>query len=135
MLDVTAIAEQTPGTPDEDRFQSIISLFMRSYLEDFRYSEKLTNHREPICVMYDTVNDLFGRIREIQSRPILQDVDPANNAFQPATSTINHLWKSNKSLRSLYNTIVHFCSLRSLPPRIILFHIAEYRAVNRLANR
>ncbi len=97
------------------------------------FKNRLEKHRKLIEFLNQVLHDLYDTIRAIQSQPEMIDTDGSRYGY--VTTSINILWEEDKSLRSLYATIQEYSQIGNKDFNTIAIHIAEYRAVNKLASR
>jgi hypothetical protein len=119
---------------EASQFDQLVKEYEGNFLFTQRYYERLAIHRHPVQVKQETIQDLYSRIRQIQSRPEMRDIDPIKNALGYATTVINDIFSADKRLR-LYGAVQCYCRLRGKAINEIAPHIVEYRAVNILAKK
>lgn len=116
-------------------FYSLINSFQETYLQDKQYNEKVVLHRNPIEVKNETLNELYSYLLRIQGREEMRDIDLEKNVYGYVPSKIIDIWRSDKTIKLLYQATAKYCELTGKNFTIIAVHIAEYRAMNKLVSR
>jgi hypothetical protein len=130
------LGKMTTKEPISERhFYALIIYFRESILDEIDFSSRFKAHRKPIEFLNRTLGDLYECIRVIQQRPEMSDFDPKKNSQGYAPSKIIALFHEDKNLRNLYFATNYYCRIRVKDFNCIAVHIAEYRAVNKLASR
>ena len=119
----------------EGYFNQLITDFQNQYLNNIEYFERIALHRNPIEVKNETLHELYSYLLKIQNREEMRDIDTEKNAYGYVPTKIGDIWKSDKRLKTCYNSINKYCQLRSKKINTIAVHIAEYRAMNKLAKK
>jgi hypothetical protein len=65
----------------------------------------------------------------------MRDFDSKTQNTGYVSTVVADIWKSDKRLKTLFSAIEVYCQLRVKDITIITIHIAEYRALSKLANR
>lgn len=117
---------------DETSFNLLIQDFQRKLLEKEGYAKKIQQHRNPIEVKNGLLQKLYKYDLEIQNRPEMRDHETIEGTSGYVPSYIKEVWMADKSLKSLYNAVKHYCEMSSKDFNNIAIHIAEYRAINKL---
>jgi hypothetical protein len=117
---------------DKD-FDDLIKVFMKGYLKSKDFDERINRHREPSSLINEILNELYSYTLKIQGRDEMRDIDGDVYGYVP-TKVIDE-WKSDKRLKSLYNSVFYYCQNRSKEFNVIAVHIAEYRAIIKLIAR
>jgi hypothetical protein len=120
-----------PTVITEKLFCELIIYFRVSLLDEIDFTNRLQKHRKPVEYLYQVLGALHDSIRVIQLRPEMADIN--GNCHCYVTTSINILWEEDKTLRSLFAAVQEYCKLRNKDFNTIAVHIAEYRAVNKLA--
>ncbi|HEY4322838.1 MAG TPA: abortive infection family protein [Mucilaginibacter sp.] len=118
---------------NERDFNKIKIDFQNSYLKTKRYEERIKKHRRPIEVKNEVLHHLYTYLQQICNRPEMRDIDEEKNSSGYVTTKIGEIWKSDKNIKTCYNSIAEYCLLRSKNFNLIAVHIAECRAMNKLA--
>lgn len=116
----------------ENHFNQLTRDFEIQYLEERDYRNRLLEHRKPIVLMNETLNELNKYLLEIQAREPLRDIDEERKSYGYATTKINDIWTESKKVKTLYNAVKRYCQLRGKEFNIIAVHVAEYRAMNKV---
>ena len=116
---------------DEKHFERLINDFQANYLLAIEFEERLKHHRKPAEFRTQIVHELYCYIQQMHRRSEMQDNDQ-NTGGYVATKVVE-VWVNDKRLRSGYNAIKAYCQLRSRNFNTIAVHLAEYRALNKLA--
>lgn len=119
----------------ETAFQELIRVFEKEYLIGIDYHQRLEINRKPVDVKNQTLQELNSYLLAIQQRREMRDYDIINNASGSVAGVIGEMWKSDKRLKSLYNTIKRYCLLREKDFNTIAVHVAEYRALSKLFHK
>ena len=119
----------------EAQFNQWIRDFQADWLQAKEYRERLDKHRDPEELKNEWIEELTAYIREIQGRGQMHISPRKLQDFMGpfvdnVPDRITRIWKSDKQLRSLYNAMKKYASLRgSRGLYTIAPHIAEYRAM------
>ncbi len=123
-------------TPISERtFEELQAHFREGYLASKQLLELITTHRSPNSVRNEFLRELNEYLISIQNRNEMKDIGLYTNSSSFAPTRIAEIWRSNKSLRSLYRSIQYYCKVRQKNFTTIAIHIAEYRSLYRLYNR
>ena len=128
-----------PSLIDERSFYKLIKEFQESYFQEIQYREKLSKHRRPVTFLNELLQGKNGKdgvynyLLKIQGREEMRDVD--DNCSGYVNSKIEELWHEDKNLRTLYAATVAYSKLRSKDVTKIAVHVAEYRAINKVAKK
>lgn len=117
---------------DETSFNQLIQDFQRKHLEKEGYAKKIQQHRNPTEVKNGLLQKLYKYDLEIQNRPEMRDHETIKGTSGYVPSYVKGVWMADKSLKSLYNAVKHYCEMSSKDFNTIAIHIAEYRAINKL---
>jgi len=94
--------------------------------------ERIGKHRYPDHVKNEVLDDLYKYLQAIQYRPEMQDIDEIKRIGGYVPTKINEIWRSDKTLKSLYNAVKVYVEQRQKDFNTIAIHVAEYRAMNKL---
>jgi len=119
---------------EEGYFNVLKNNFQKNYLTTKNYFERIAKHRNPIEVKSEVLNEIYSYLLKIQNREEMRDIDTEKNISGYVPTKIIDIWKSDKRLKSCYNSIKEYCIMRSKNFNIIAVHIAEYRAMSKLAS-
>jgi len=134
MTDAYAILQNTELSEpiDEAYFHQLIKDFQASFLTCKNLYERIDKHRYPDQVKNEVLDELYKYLHVIQYRPEMQDIDEAKKTGGYVPTKINEIWRSDKTLKSLYNAVKIYVELRKKDFNTIAIHVAEYRAMNKL---
>jgi hypothetical protein len=112
---------------NEGGLKDIIVSFRKGYLENCQYEEKIALHRNPIEVMNETLNSVYEELRKISVREEMRDIDGFTSGYVPVR--IAEIWRSDRRIKTLYDAINSYCTIRNKSFNAIAPHVAEYRAM------
>ncbi len=116
-------------------FYKLISKFQEQYLLKRNYSERLSLHRNPIEVKNDLLEELYPYLQKIQNRDEMRYIDAEKRSSGYVPTRVMDIWRSDKRLKSCYDAIKVYCKLTLADFNLIAIHIAEYRAMSKLASK
>lgn len=116
-------------------FTRLITDFQSNYLADKKYHEQIAVHRNPIEIKNETLSALYSYLHQIQSREEMRDIDVEKKVNGYVSTKVIDIWKSDKRIKSLYDSVKRYCEIRGKEFNSIAIHIAEYRAMNKLVGK
>ncbi len=116
----------------ETYFNQLVKDFQASFLDTKNLYQRIEKHRHPEQVKNEVLDELYKYLQAIQYRPEMQDVGADKKHGGSVPTQINEIWRSDKTLRSLYSTVKVYVALRGKNFNTIAVHVAEYRAMNKL---
>lgn len=117
----------------EGYFSNLIRVFKQNYLIEKDYYERIRLHRRPSEFKNEVLRELYNYLLHMQNRPEMRDIDYEKNASGYVPTVVMDIWRTDKRIKSLYNAVSRYCQKRNKEFNTIAIHIAEYRALNRLA--
>jgi hypothetical protein len=121
-----------PSRINEAYFNGLIREYQVTWMDAYEYEERMRIHRNPEEYKENMIIVLNAYIEQIRARPELNY--PGDTSTVP--DLIDYVWKSDKRLRSLFNAMKHYSTLRNTKKIwVIMAHVAEYRAMINLVKR
>lgn len=111
-------------------FDALVVRFRKVFLEEKRYTEKLVAHRRPQEFLEELRREVADRLQAIQQRPEMRDFDGKTAGCVP--SVVKQIWIEDKNLRTCFAALEGYCQLRGAEILTTGFHLAEYKAMDRL---
>lgn len=126
--------EIAPGEEiSEGYFRELIAMFRKNYLVEKEYYDRIRWHRYPLDVKNEILREIYNYLLQIQNRSEMRDVDFEKNASGYAPTVVMEIWRADKRIKSLYGAVARYCQKRNKDFNGIAVHIAEFRAMNKLA--
>lgn len=110
-------------------FDKLQKKFAAAYLEKAQYFQRLSIHRKPSELKHEMMLALNQLLISMQQRPEMRDFDAVRNAGGYVPSVVKEIWNADKRLRTCYDAILQYCSLRKADVLKTLVHMAEYKAM------
>jgi hypothetical protein len=117
---------------DEQQFNKLIKDFQTEYLTTINYGERIRLHRQPGNLRNELLEGIYKYLNVIQQREEMRYQTEKTSGHVP--TVIVEIWQSDHTLRSCYNAIKKYCAQTSTDFTTIAVHMAEYKAMLRLAH-
>jgi len=122
---------------NEEGFNLLIRGFEASWLESKDFHRRLALHRDPPTFLLEFIAEAEAYIQSIRLRPqLLVRNHVMSIGVEPVRSVpdeVSKVWQADKQLRSLYYATQRYAQTPTkqaiMPFRVIVPHIAEYRAM------
>lgn len=132
-MDAYQLLNQSADEPlTQTGFDELTVRFRKTFLDKTAYAERLRLHRKPNELREEVRREIADKLQDIQQRPEMRHVDEEKKSDGYVPAVVKTIWKEDKRLRSCFAALESYCFKQNADLRVIGFHLAEYKAMNRL---